>query len=233
MSLLDLIVDWSGARWGEEPAPSDLAAAGDDVNAGAEGNTPIMRVVQQQLVHGVLLFTKAQHKLKLIAYVDWSATRWGCQPAPFSLAADDDDDVNVTCVLCDSNLFMQSSLKLIIYEDWPATRSGSKAVLSGLAAASEDGNAEAEKNTPNTHVIQQQLVHGVLLFSEVHHGLKLIVNLKLNKSISRGKIASFTDQTLTATTHTSDVPAHIPSTNWTHWSTTSSQQMMSCGHHQH
>ena len=54
------------------------------------------------------------------------------------------------------------------------------------------------------------------------------IYLKLNKSISRGQIASFTRQTLTAATRTSNVPLHIPSTNWTHQSSMNSQQMMSC-----
>ena len=62
--------------------------------------------------------------------------------------------------------------------------------------------------------------------------LELTLYLKLNKSISRGKIVSFTHQTLRLQlhTHTFNAQPHIPSTNWTHRSSMSSQQMLS--HHQ-
>ena len=70
----------------------------------------------------------------------------------------------------------------------------------------------------------------MLLFVKAQHGLKLIIYLKLTKSVSRENIIFFIHKTRTAATYRFNMPPHILSTNWTHWSSTSSQQVMSCHH---
>ena len=78
-------------------------------------------------------------------------------------------------------------------------------------------------------------VHGVILFIKAQHCLKLVVYLKLNKDVGREKQLSPSSPRSSDSSYTfmSNVPPHIPSTNWTYQSSMRSQQLMSCCHHHH
>ena len=132
---------------------------------------------------------------------------------------------NVCSLILASSIFFRNSICSRSFSAYNRSKSHNQWMIDSLC----------KRNASFTSSLEQLLEQYWNSSRKAQSSLKLIVNFKLNKSVSREERSSpsptrFSDCTYT---HMSKMPPHTPCTNWTYRSPISSQQMMRCCHHQH